>query len=88
MLGIQEADPREVLLLADIADHKVRKTWTETAVSLSELGSFYTMLAYRYPSKDQGPLSGNHEIHIMHRCPHYVEGFCRLISCQVMVNRG
>ena len=64
-------DPMEQLLLASLMGNRIGKTYTDPALHLSErMGERIEpaqLLAYRYASPEQGPKSGNREVHFLHR---------------------
>lgn len=65
------ADPMEQLLLASLMGNRIGKTYTNPALHLPErMGERIEptqLLAYRYASPEQGPKSGNREVHFLHR---------------------
>ncbi|KAK9816595.1 hypothetical protein WJX72_002470 [[Myrmecia] bisecta] len=67
VLGIKEEKPEEVLLVAEISNSRVQRKLDDLGDRLSGVRDKALLVAYRYPSRDCGPLSGGKELHVFHR---------------------
>jgi hypothetical protein len=64
----QGEEPMELLLLVDLLAHRASKAFADPDQRLADIRERTMLLAYRYPSREAGPKSGNCEVHVVHRC--------------------
>eukprot|EP00803_Ostreobium_quekettii_P004679 evm.model.scf_1805EXC.1 EVM.evm.TU.scf_1805EXC.1 scf_1805EXC:11972-19110(-) len=68
-LGVEDSDMNAVIYIAVVHGHAVQRTLQKMHESLDRIGFDDELVVYKYPNKEQGPLSGGMETHIQHRKP-------------------